>query len=310
MYDPEPADGAGRRSQRRSTARRRGSVIPRDYWGTSHCDRRISRSAKSFASLERKLALCAQERERYRGLFAALAHTPSEEIAIVRSLSVPLVKTTPIALPFDLGSTVADNCLTLSGMGYYLGIGGCCPACNAGNGRLAATSREALILAFVQQINTIFEHRAFLASLVVLSERRADPLQNLLTSVLEQPELFFVHAILRSGGSVDPRLLFYPDPTYGGYMLYVVFPGTSTHLHYGLIDRMLTSCPGYRFVAHVWQTMFVLVVRRNTEKPAEADIPTVSASDIYCKMQDINFDGGLMLEYQRLYATFDEFPPP
>ncbi|QPO25240.1 nuclear egress lamina protein [Bovine alphaherpesvirus 2] len=302
------------------------------YSSASECDERRSRERPSGRRLRRsshylgvravagrrssrsrvaKTALVSRERERYRGIFAALAHTPSEEIAIVRSMAVPLVKTSPVALPFDLDQTVADNCLTLSGMGYYMGIGSCCPACNAGDGRVAPLSREAMILAFVQQINTIFEHRAFLASLVVLSERRGEPAQDLLATALSQPELFFAHTILRGGGSVEPpRLLFYPDPVYGGYMLYAVFPGKSMHLHYRTIDHMLTTCPGYRFVAHVWQTMFLLVVRRGTERPADSDVPSVSAEDIYCKMRDISFDGGLMLEYRRLYAAFDEFLPP
>nr|WGC84628.1 nuclear egress lamina protein [Human alphaherpesvirus 1] len=306
MYDTDPHRRGSRPGPYHGKERRRSRSSAAG--GTLGVVRRASR--KSIPPHARKQELCFHERQRYRGLFAALAQTPSEEIAIVRSLSVPLVKTTPVSLPFCLDQTVADNCLTLSGMGYYLGIGGCCPACNAGDGRFAATSREALILAFVQQINTIFEHRAFLASLVVLADRHNAPLQDLLAGILGQPELFFVHTILRGGGACDPRLLFYPDPTYGGHMLYVIFPGTSAHLHYRLIDRMLTACPGYRFVAHVWQSTFVLVVRRNAEKPTDAEIPTVSAADIYCKMRDISFDGGLMLEYQRLYATFDEFPPP
>nr|AHM96080.1 nuclear egress lamina protein [Papiine alphaherpesvirus 2] len=305
MYD----DGARERRASRLARDRRASRRARDDGlGVARpAGRRPARSRSSLRRLEPSVC----ERERYRGVFAALAQTPSEEIAVVRSLSVPLVRTTPVALPFDLERTVADNCLTLSGMGYYLGIGGCCPACGAGDGRLGATSREALILAFVQQINTIFEHRAFLASLAVLADRQHTPLQDLLAGVLGQPELFFVHTILRAGGAGDPRLLFYPDPTYGGHMLYVILPGTSAHLHYRLIDRMLTACPGYRFVAHVWQSTFVLVVRRGAERTTtDADVPAVSAADIYCKMRDINFDGGLMLEYQRLYAAFDEFPPP
>lgn len=305
MYDIAPRRSGSRPGPGRDKTRRRKSATAA---GNPGVERRASR--KSLPSHARRLELCLHERRRYRGFFAALAQTPSEEIAIVRSLSVPLVKTTPVSLPFSLDQTVADNCLTLSGMGYYLGIGGCCPACSAGDGRLATVSREALILAFVQQINTIFEHRTFLASLVVLADRHSTPLQDLLADTLGQPELFFVHTILRGGGACDPRFLFYPDPTYGGHMLYVIFPGTSAHLHYRLIDRMLTACPGYRFAAHVWQSTFVLVVRRNAEKPADAEIPTVSAADIYCKMRDISFDGGLMLEYQRLYATFDEFPPP
>ncbi|AMB17041.1 nuclear egress lamina protein [Macropodid alphaherpesvirus 1] len=250
------------------------------------------------------------DEDRYRGIFAALAHKPSEEIALVRAISVPLIQHIPIKLPYNLDQTVADNCLTLSGMGYYLGIGGCCPACATNGRRPAPSSREALILAFVQQINTIFEHRAFLASIKVLAEKQQLSLQTLLESILAQPELFFVHAILRAGDSSDPRLLFYPDPLYGGHMLYVVFPGTSIHLHHHIIDRMLTACPSYKFIAHVWQTLFVLVIRRGTEKPTDSDIPAVSAADIYCKMQDINFDGGFLSEYRKLYITFDEFPPP
>ncbi|ADO13796.1 nuclear egress lamina protein [Saimiriine alphaherpesvirus 1] len=304
-----------RSTHRRSTRRRRtrdrsGSPSSRDSSEDRRGDARLHSLAR-WGGARRRPTACARERERYRGVFAALALTPSDEIAIVRSLSVPLVKTTPVTLPFDLGQTVADNCLSLSGMGYHLGIGGSCPACAAGDARLPNTSREALILAYVQQINTVFEHRAFLASLLVLAEQRGDPSpQELLGAVLRQPELFFVHAILRAGGACDPRLLFYPDPTYGGYMLYVVFPGTSTHLHARIIDRMLGACPDYGFVAHVWQATFVLVVRRNGERQTDADIPTVSAADIYCKMRDINVDGGLMLEYRRLYATFDEYLPP
>ncbi|AQS79184.1 nuclear egress lamina protein [Ateline alphaherpesvirus 1] len=296
-------------SRRRSTRRRSRSPLGPEEGGR---DRRAHRhAALAAAAPGRRRTGWARERERYGQVLAALALTPSDEMALVRSLSVPLVKTMPVALPFDLGETVADNCLSLSGAGYHLGIAGSCPACAAADGRLPNTSREALILAYVQQINTVFEHRAFLASLLVLAEQRgaASP-QDLLDDALRQPELFFVHAILRAGGAHDPRLLFYPDPAHGGYMLYVVFPGTSAHLHARTIDRMLGACPGYRFVAHVWQATFVLVVRRNGERQTDADVPTVSAADIYCKMRDISFDGGLMLEYRRLYAAFDEFPPP
>ncbi|QOD40164.1 nuclear egress lamina protein [Macropodid alphaherpesvirus 4] len=271
-------------------------------------ERRSQLRRKSVNKISRR-ALWPDE-DRYYGIFAALAHNPSEEIALVRTISVPLIQHVPIKLPYNLDQTVADNCLTLSGMGYYLGIGSCCPTCTANSGRTTPNSREALILAFVQQINTIFEHRAFLASVKVLAERQQTALPTLLGGILAQPELFFVHTILRTGDSSAPRLLFYADPLYGGHMLYVVFPGTSIHLHYRIIDRMLTACPSYKFIAHVWQTLFVLVVRRGTEKPTDGDIPAVSASDIYCKMQDINFDGGFLSEYQKLYTTFDEFPPP
>ncbi|SCL76939.1 nuclear egress lamina protein [Spheniscid alphaherpesvirus 1] len=256
-----------------------------------------------------------RERERYRQYFEFVSKSPSDELAIVRELTVPLIKSTPVSLPFDLGQTVADNCLSLSGMGYHLGIGSYCPACTSiGEPRLGRCDRAALILAYVQQINNIYEHRAFLASIQALVDRSSDDRHNeterILRDVLEQPELFFAYHVLRDGGLRDARVLFYRDADRGGFMMYITFSGKSVHLHYKLLDRMLAACRGYRIIAHVWQTTFLLVVRREGEKTSDTDVPIVNSNDIYCKMCDLSLDGELLLEYKKLYAMFDDFPPP
>ncbi|QPI70139.1 nuclear egress lamina protein [Equid herpesvirus 6] len=279
---------------------------------------RLGSAAKRRSAL-RRAELCARERDRYGLYFHYMAGHPSDEIAAVRELVVPLIKTSSVALPFHLNQTVADNCLSLSGMGYYLGIGGCCPTCaGSGEPRLLRADRATLILAYVQQLNNIYEYRAFLAS--VLAAAQGDDAgfaapegaraERLLGDVLAQPELFFAYHVLRDGGTQNARVLFYRDLSSAGYMMYVVFPTKSVHLHYRLIDRLLAACPGYRLVAHVWQTTFVLVVRRDETQQTDTEVPAVSAGDIYCKMCDLSFDGELLLEYRRLYSAFDDFLPP
>ncbi|ACT88327.1 nuclear egress lamina protein [Felid alphaherpesvirus 1] len=262
---------------------------------------------------------CFKERERYSLYFDYVSVSPSDELAAVRDLVVPIVKTTPISLPFDLNQTVADNCVSLSAMGYHLGIGGYCPTCAvSGEPRLYHTSRAALVLAYVQQLNNIYEYRVFLASIISLanhiggstSTQIQGSAERFLEDVLSQPELFFVYHVLRDGGPQNFKVLFYRDLEFSGYMMYVVFPGKTVHLHHRLLDRLLSACHGYRIIAHVWQTMFILVVRRDGERQTDMEIPTVSATDIYCKMRDLSFDGELLLEYRKLYSIFDEFPPP
>nr|ABH08462.1 unknown [Human alphaherpesvirus 3]ABW06914.1 nuclear egress protein [Human alphaherpesvirus 3] len=258
--------------------------------------------------------LMSKERSVYRHYFNYIARSPPEELATVRGLIVPIIKTTPVTLPFNLGQTVADNCLSLSGMGYHLGLGGYCPTCTAsGEPRLCRTDRAALILAYVQQLNNIYEYRVFLASILALSDRanmQAASAEPLLSSVLAQPELFFMYHIMREGGMRDIRVLFYRDGDAGGFMMYVIFPGKSVHLHYRLIDHIQAACRGYKIVAHVWQTTFLLSVCRNPEQQTETVVPSIGTSDVYCKMCDLNFDGELLLEYKRLYALFDDFVPP
>ncbi|AIQ80749.1 nuclear egress lamina protein [Bovine herpesvirus type 1.2 strain SM023] len=269
----------------------------------------------------------ARARDSYLMYFRFLASSPADELAAVRELAVPLIRTTPVVLPFDLSRTVADNCLSLSGMGYYLGIGGCCPACTVtGEPRMGRADRAALILAYVQQLSNIYEYRAFLASIRALggtddggfggcAPGPGGPTERALAEVLAQPELFFAYHVLRDGGVRDARVLFYRDLDCSGFMMYVVFPGKAIHLHHRLLDHLLTACAGYKIVAHVWQTMFVLVVRRDggggrQQSATDAEVPAVSAGDLYCKMSDLNFDGELLLEYRRLYAAFDDFAPP
>nr|QCA45062.1 ORF27 [Human alphaherpesvirus 3] len=258
--------------------------------------------------------LMSKERSVYRHYFNYIERSPPEELATVRGLIVPIIKTTPVTLPFNLGQTVADNCLSLSGMGYHLGLGGYCPTCTAsGEPRLCRTDRAALILAYVQQLNNIYEYRVFLASILALSDRanmQAASAEPLLSSVLAQPELFFMYHIMREGGMRDIRVLFYRDGDAGGFMMYVIFPGKSVHLHYRLIDHIQAACRGYKIVAHVWQTTFLLSVCRNPEQQTETVVPSIGTSDVYCKMCDLNFDGELLLEYKRLYALFDDFVPP
>ncbi|AIL02946.1 nuclear egress lamina protein [Equid alphaherpesvirus 3] len=276
-------------------------------------------SAAKRCSARRRTELCARERDRYCLYFDYMAGHPSDEIAAVRELVVPLIKTAPVTLPFDLTQTVADNCLSLSGMGYYLGIGGCCPTCaGSGEPRLHCADRATLILAYVQQLNNIYEYRAFLASVLAAAQGdlpgfpapEGERAEQLLGGVLAQPELFFAYHVLRDGGTQNARVLFYRDPNTTGYMMYVVFPTKSVHLHYRLIDRLIAACPGYRVFAHVWQTTFVLVVRRDETQQTDTEIPAVSAGDIYCKMCDLSFDGELLLEYKKLYSAFDDFLPP
>ncbi|AAG27200.1 unknown [Cercopithecine alphaherpesvirus 9] len=254
-----------------------------------------------------------KQRSVYRYYFDYMAKSPPEELAIVRGFVVPILKTTPVTLPFDLGQTVADNCLSLSGMGYHLGLGGCCPTCTAsGEPRLCRTDKAALILAYVQQLNNIYEYRVFLASIIVSAER-ANPntsAEHVLSNVLTQPEFFFMYHVLREGGMRNVRVLFYRDGDIGGLMMYVIFPGKSVHLHYRLIDHILAACRGYKIIAHVWQTMFLLSVCRNIEQQTDTVVPAVNAADVYCKMCDVNFDGELLLEYKRLYVLFDDFVPP
>ncbi|ASW27075.1 nuclear egress lamina protein [Beluga whale alphaherpesvirus 1] len=258
-------------------------------------------------------------RDRYAPYFRYLATSPADEIAAVREISVPVIKTAPISLPFDLADTVADNCVSLSGLGYYLGIGGCCPSCAvSGEPRLKRADRASLTLAYVQLLNNIYEYRAFLASVAALAEGAdaedvapADArAERRLGDVLAQPELFFAYHVLRDAGLRDVRALFYRDPAGAGYAMYAIFPGKAVHLHHRVLDHLLSACPGYRVVAHVWQTMFLLVVRKTDARQANADVPAISARDLYCKMSDLNFDGELLLEYRRLYAAFDSFPLP
>ncbi|AII81203.1 ORF29 [Equid alphaherpesvirus 1] len=298
----------GRENGRRSRISTRG--VHRDRCG----------SAAKRRSTKRRCELVARERDRYSLYLDYMASHPSDEISAVRELVVPLIKTTSITLPFDLNQTVADNCLSLSGMGYYLGIGGCCPTCTvSGEPRLHRADRAALILAYVQQLNNIYEYRGFLASVLAAAAQgdqagvaasEGVQAERLLENVLAQPELFFAYHVLRDGGIQNVRVLFYRDLSVSGYMMYAVFPTKSVHLHYRLIDRLLAACPGYKIIAHVWQTAFVLVVRRDEGQQTDMDIPTVSAGDIYCKMCDLSFDGELLLEYKKLYAVFDDFLPP
>ncbi|AEM63983.1 nuclear egress lamina protein [Suid alphaherpesvirus 1] len=265
--------------------------------------RRLLRRKSSAA---RRKTLTRAARDRYAPYFAYAAAQPSDEVTTVRGLSNPLIKTAPVTLPFDLGQAVADNCLSLSGMGYYLGLGGCCPTCAAAEPRLGRSDRAALVLAYVQQLNSIYEYRVFLASVAA-----RDPSERALEEVLAHPELFFAYYVLRDGGLRDVRVLFFEDPdAQGALMMYVVFPEKSVHVHHRVLDRLLGACAGHRIVAHVWQTMFVLVVRKKGDGRPADDVPAVSASDIYCKMRDISFDGELLLEYKRLYAAFEDFRPP
>ncbi|QBN85152.1 nuclear egress lamina protein-like protein [Phocid alphaherpesvirus 1] len=261
-----------------------------------------------------------QERKKYSLYFNYVATSPSDELSTVRELVVPLVKTMTITLPFNLSQTVADNCLSLSAMGYYLGIGGYCPTCAVtGEPRLNRADRAALILAYVQQLNNIYEYRAFLASISSLGMyENSDSLpglvnnkniETILEDVLNQPELFFAYHVLKDGG-LNTRVLFYHDIEFSGYMMYAIFYGKAIHLHYRLIDRLLAACPNYKIIAHVWQTMFMLIIRKEAEKQIDTEVPSVSATDIYCKMCDLNFDGELLLEYKKLYVTFEDFQPP
>ncbi|AVT50748.1 nuclear egress lamina protein [Cervid alphaherpesvirus 2] len=344
MSDGEAARARGRRDSAAPGERGRDQRR-RERSRTRSRSRLRSRSPsrpRSRSRSRRAARRAAGERDSYLLYFRFLASSPADELAAVRELAVPLVRTTPVVLPFDLARTVADNCLSLSGMGYYLGIGGCCPTCAmSGEPRMGRADRAALILAYVQQLNNIYEYRAFLASIRALggadaaaaAELRAGlgggggpgPTERALAEILAQPELFFAYHVLRYGGVRDARVLFYRDLDCSGYMMYVVFPGKAVHLHYRLLDHLLTACAGYRIVAHVWQTMFVLVVRRDggggagggavgggarQQGAADAEVPAVSAGDLYCKMSDLNFDGELLLEYRRLYAAFDEFAPP
>lgn len=85
MYDTDPHRRGSRPGPYHGKERRRSRSSAAA--GTLGVVRRASR--KSLPPHVRKQELCLHERQRYRGLFAALAQTPSEEIAIVRSLSVP-----------------------------------------------------------------------------------------------------------------------------------------------------------------------------------------------------------------------------
>ncbi|AID52735.1 nuclear egress lamina protein [Falconid herpesvirus 1] len=263
------------------------------------------------------LGLLTRDRDAYKAYFELIAESPSEELTIVKDLTAPLIKTMPVTLPFDLSQAVADNCLSLSGMGYNLGVGSCCPTCaTRGEPRLGRNDRAALILAYVQQINNIYHYRAFLASIVALGSRVSEEpreTENILSRVMASPELFFAYYVLRDAGVKDPRVLFYPDQECadGGYMMYVVFPGKAVHLHYRLLDCLKSACRGYRILAHVWQTAFVLVIRKECDKTIDPEgVPSVNAEDIYCKLCDLNIDGELLLEYGKLYSTFDDFLPP
>uniref|UniRef100_A0AAU0K6E6 UL31-like protein n=1 Tax=Anatid alphaherpesvirus 2 TaxID=3080522 RepID=A0AAU0K6E6_9ALPH len=258
-----------------------------------------------------------KQRDAYRAYFELIAEAPSEELTVVKDLTTPLIKSTPVTLPFDMTQAVADNCLSLSGMGYHLGVGSCCPTCaSRGQPKLGRGDRAALILAYVQQINNIYHYRAFLASIVALASRVSeDPreAEAVLSRVLARPELFFAYYVLRDAGIKDARVLFYPDHESGGadYMMYVVFADKSVHLHHRLLDCLQAACRGYRIIAHVWQTTFVLVIRKENDRQTDTEgVPSVSAEDIYCKLCDLNIDGELLLEYGKLYSMFDDFLPP
>ncbi|QQL08755.1 nuclear egress lamina protein [Canid alphaherpesvirus 1] len=282
-------------------------------------DRNNSTTKQSRKLDEKPKMIAFQERKKYSLYFNYVANSPSDELSTVRELVVPLIKTMTITLPFNLNKTVADNCLSLSAMGYYLGIGGYCPTCAVtGEPRLNRTDRAALILAYVQQLNNIYEYRAFLASISMLGDYENSNsvnglikknVENILGDILNQPELFFAYHVLKDGG-LNTRVLFYRDFDFSGYMMYAIFYGKAIHLHYRLIDRLLSACPNYKIIAHVWQTMFILIIRKEVERQTDTDVPSVSANDIYCKMCDLNFDGELLLEYKKLYLTFEDFQPP
>nr|WHT50150.1 nuclear egress protein 1 [Bovine alphaherpesvirus 1] len=340
---PTPSPGSDRAERRgrrslsppssRSRSRSRSPFLPLERSRSRSRSRSRARGPGTRRERLRSRAgarRAARARDSYLMYFKFLASSPADELAAVRELAVPLIRTTPVVLPFDLSRTVADNCLSLSGMGYYLGIGSCCPACTVTGGpRMGRADRAALILAYVQQLSNIYEYRAFLASIRALGGADdagfggcagggvgpGGPTERALAEVLAQPELFFAYHVLRDGGVRDARVLFYRDLDCSGFMMYVVFPGKAIHLHHRLLDHLLTACAGYKIVAHVWQTMFVLVVRRDggggrQPSATDAEVPAVSAGDLYCKMSDLNFDGELLLEYRRLYAAFDDFAPP
>nr|WGL40845.1 nuclear egress lamina protein UL31 [Psittacid alphaherpesvirus 6] len=277
------------------------------------------------------------DRTAYRAYFRLIGNDPSEELAIVKDLMSPIIPTSSVTLPFDLSQAVADNCLSLSGMGYSLGIGSCCPTCTSrGDPRGGRADRASLILAYVQQVNDIYNYRAFMASVVARAlhdgcqrvgdariscdaaafddEDRDKPMtEAVLSKVLARPELFFAYHVLKEGGIRDARVLFYPDHEASGeYMMYVVFHGKSVHLHHMLIDRLQTACKGYRLIAHVWQTAFLLVARRDVDRQQTdtEKVPMVNAEDVYCKLRDLNIDGELLSEYAKLYVAFDDFLPP
>ncbi|AAG14224.1 UL31 [Gallid alphaherpesvirus 2] len=255
----------------------------------------------------------------YRAYFEFIAESPADELMLVKDLVTPLIKTTSISLPFDMSEAVADNCLSLSGMGYYLGVGGCCPTCvSSGDPRLGRNDRAALILAYVQQINNIYHYRIFLASIIVLGDRlrgdaRDKDMESILTRIIAIPELFFAYYVLLDSGIKNVKVLFYLDREAGSseYMMYIVFPGKALHLHYRLIDCMKSACKSYRIIAHVWRTNFLLVIRKEYDRQTDScDVPAVNAEDVYCKLCDLNIDGELLLEYGKLYSAFDEFLPP
>lgn len=239
---------------------------------------------------------------------------------VVKDLAVPIIKTTPVSLPFNMSEAVADNCLSLSGMGYYLGVGGCCPTCTAsGDPRLGRNDRASLILAYVQQINNIYHYRNFMASIVALGgrmgcgEERGKDSEIALSRILAIPELFFAYYVLLDSGMKNVKVLFYLDQEAGSleYMMYVVFPGKALHLHYKLIDCLKTACKNYSIIAHVWRGNFLLVIRKEYDRQTDSsDVPAVNADDVYCKLCDINIDGELLLEYGKLYSVFEEFLPP
>nr|AAG30071.1 UL31 [Meleagrid alphaherpesvirus 1] len=256
----------------------------------------------------------------YRAYFEFIAESPSEELMVVKDLIIPLIKTTSISLPFNLAEAVADNCLSLSGMGYYIGVGGCCPTCiSNGEPRLGRNDRAALILAYVQQINDIYKYRVFFASIIAVREKMGNGeekcrgAETALTRIISIPELFFAYYVLLDSGVKNVKVLFYKDHEAGDneYMMYVVFPGKSLHLHHRLIDCLKTACNNYYIIAHVWRTNFVLIIRKDYTRHADLnDVPAINADDIYCKLCDLNIDGELLLEYGKLYATFDDFLPP
>ncbi|ACT83542.1 UL31 [anatid alphaherpesvirus 1] len=306
-YDTTTMHSSARRRRSSSfgpmRARSSGSNVP--YW----------RPYSRRRSMLRPSSQRGETVERYRRFFEMISRSPSDELAIVRELNVPLIKSTTVVLPFDLDMAVADNCLSLSGMGYQLGIGGCCPVCSSsGEPRLNRIDRSTLILAYVQQVNHLYQYRTFLASIQAASDRISDDAsetENILACISQQPEFFFAYYVLREAGMRDIRVLFYRDVDEGGYVMYIPFTGNAVHLHYRLIDCLKSACRGYRLMAHVWHSTFVLVVRRDRERQTDVDsVPQISIEDIYCKMCDLNFDGELLLEYRKLYAAFDDFPPP
>ncbi|QFU14568.1 nuclear egress lamina protein [Psittacid alphaherpesvirus 5] len=252
--------------------------------------------------------------------FNLLTSTPSETTALMRSMVVPVAHQETVALPFEFSANFAPgDCISLSEMGYTLGMGSGCSLCSFGWTHKNPPDIASLELAFLHHLSSVVEFKELVTSLRVLAGDsdisegiyESKRLRELIVDILNQPTLFYAYYTLKCGSSQDFKVLLKKENN-GIYLMTFVFTsGQPLHIGSELLKRLVGNCPGYRWFADVLSDAFILTVRRNIKSPiSEPRRVKLDPENVYRRYCDISVTEEKAHLYAHLYETFKTYSVP